>query len=291
MRKIDAVNLGGSLFIPATHKDIYDIANARKYPLLKSLVIDLEDSIKEEKLLLALKNVKVFCETFVRNKIFVFIRPRNIQVLGEILSYKGIEHIDGFVLPKFSLENAFSYLEIMQKKNFYIMPSIEGKELFSYTQLQKLKEIILPHRKNIILIRFGLEDMLRQLKMRRKEDESIFDFSVTQTVLGNFLAIFKGEGFSVSGGVYPFFNNDKGFKKDLQRDLKEGLFSKTIIHPRQIGIVDESYKVSQKEYDEALEISESDLAVFKVNGAMAEKTTMMPYSLLILQRARDYGIV
>lgn len=127
--------------------------------------------------------------------------------------------------------------------------------------------------------------------MKRNKYESIFDFTVSSYVLGQFLAVFKGAGFGVSGGVYPYFKDKNGFLVDSSRDLKEGLFSKTIIHPNQIEILNKLYKVTQKEFDEALEIFFNDEVIFNQNGKMAEKTTMTPFAEKIVKRALIYGIV
>lgn len=64
---------------------------------------------------------------------------------------------------------------------------------------------MLKNRKKILLVRFGLEDMLKQLKMKRSCEDSVFDFSAIFYVLGSFIATFKSIGFRVSGGVYPCF--------------------------------------------------------------------------------------
>ena len=141
-----------------------------------------------------------------------------------------------------------------------------------------------------MLVRFGLEDMLRQLGMRRKCNESIFDFSTTSLVVGNFIATFKSAGFFVSGGVYPCFKDKIGFERDVLRDLKEGLFSKTIIHPSQIKELNELYKVRQEDFEEALEIVESSKMVYAQNDKMVEVPTMKRYSEEILLRAKEYGI-
>jgi citrate lyase beta subunit len=113
---------------------------------------------------------------------------------------------------------------------------------------------------------------------------------VTQSVLGNFLAVFKSEGFMVSGGVFPCFLDDEGFVCDVQRDLDEGLFGKTIIHPRQITLANELYKVDAKSYQEALEMVQSTRKVFNQNGSMAERLTMSPYAKTILRRYEVYGV-
>lgn len=287
---ISYIELGGTLFIPATHKNLEAIVSGEKYSTLKSVLIDTEDSISDAELTEALQSVKSLLSRYQKTKLLVFIRPRNQEVLQELLAYTNIEKIDGFILPKFSLENAESYLELLKNTKHCLMPSIEGKELFDGSKLIKLRDILLHHSNRIILIRFGLEDMLRQLTMRRKCEDSIFDFSVTHTILGNFIAIFKSAGFSISGGVYPCFKNTKGFEKDVLRDLKEGLFSKTIIHPNQIELINELYKVEKKDLDEALAVIHSSKEVFNQSGKMAEKITMLNYSQFIVQRAEKYGV-
>lgn len=287
---IDYLELGGTLFIPATYKGLEVIVNERKYPNLRSVVIDTEDSLNDAEIGEALKNIQQTLKALEKNELYLFMRPRSLTLLKEFLSYENIDKVDGFVLPKFSLENAKEYFHVLENTHFMIMPSIEGSELFDTQKLKELREIILLHKQKVVLIRFGLEDMLKQLQMRRTCEDSIFDFSVTSTVLGNFIAIFKSAGFAISGGVYPCFEDDEGFKKDLLRDLKEGLFTKTIIHPRQIELVDEMYKVDKNAFDEAEELVNASKQVFSQSGKMAEKSTMFPVSQFIVKRAKIYGL-
>ena len=287
---INSISLGGTLFIPATHKNLLAVVNGEKYPNLRSVVIDTEDSIMESELPYAMESLKNILKRFDKSSLFVFIRPRNSNILKELLKYENIDRINGFILPKFSLQNADSYFDTLGTSKHLVMPSIEGKELFNQPQLLKLKDKLAQHKKRIILVRFGLEDMLRQLGMKRACEDSIFDFSATNVVLGNFIALFKSSGFDISGGVYPCFKDNEGFKRDLKRDLKEGLFSKTIIHPNQIDMINELYKVTQEEFDESIEILNSKKAIFSQNSKMAEKTTMNPYAKNIIKRADIYGI-
>lgn len=290
MKKINYIELGGTLFVPATHKNLAELLSGSKYPNLRSLVIDTEDGLKHETLHLALGAIQNQLLTYKKKELLVFIRPKNQTVLKELLEFKGIEKIDGFILPKFSLTNAQNYFDILKLYEFSLMPSIEGEELFNHTKLLELRDIIQTNMDKIVLVRYGLEDMLKALRMRRSCEESVFDLSATSMVLGNFIATFKSSGFGVSGGVYPCFKNAKGFTRDVQRDLKEGLFSKTIIHPNQIDMINELYKVTQKEFDEAIEIYEQEEAVFAQNEKMAETSTMKPHSLEIIQRAEVYGL-
>ena len=290
MANIHYTELGATLFVPATHKNIVQIISGDKYPNLKSVVIDTEDGIEEHLLIDALAIVKELVLRYKKNKLLVFIRPKNVEILKEILTYENIDAVDGFVLPKFSLSNADEYLDALQNTKHYIMPSIEGRELFSSDALIELKDKLDARREKVLLVRFGLEDMLRQLSMKRECNDSIFDFAVSASVVGNFLAIFKSAGYAVSGGVYPCFSDVDGFIKDVKRDLKEGLFSKTIIHPSQIDLLHELYKVSQKESDEANKILENEKKIINLNGSMGEGKTMSPYAKLIIQRIKVYGL-
>ena len=291
MNKINYIELGATLFVPAIHKGLYSIVIQRKYPELKSILIDTEDGILEADLSTALESIENLLSMYEKDELLVFIRPRNVEVLSEILKFANIDKIDGFILPKFSLDNGQKYFDLLEGRSFSLMPSIEGKELFNQNSLYELRDMLLQYRKKIILLRFGLEDILRQLSMKRRCEDSLFDYSATSYVVGSFIATFKSAGFAISGGVYPCFKDDDGFIKDVQRDLKEGLFSKTIIHPRQIKLSNELYKVTQEELREALEISENSEAVFNQNEKMAEVVTMKPHVQEIILRADVYGVV
>ena len=290
MRVCDVFDVGASLFVPADHKNLPKILLAQRYTQLQSVVIDFEDGLEESSLEGSFQHLKSLLATITHATPFVFLRPRNSEMLKKMLQLPNIEKCDGFVLPKFSLENALSYTQPLCDTPFMWMPSIEGEELFEPQKLQHLKNILLPYKKQIVCIRFGLEDMLKRLSMKRSCQKSVFDYAVTQSVLGNFLAVFKSEGFMVSGGVFPCFLDDDGFVCDVQRDLDEGLFGKTIIHPRQISLANELYKVDEKSYQEALEMVQSTRKVFNQNGSMAESITMRPYAKTILRRYEVYGV-
>lgn len=289
--KISHLELGATLFIPASFTSLNAIVNERKYPQLKSLVIDFEDGLKPDDLKSAVLNVKEVLKNIKSETPLVFTRARNVEQLKEILAFEGVENITGFALAKFSLSNAKEYLEVLESTNHLIMPSIEGSELFEQSKLLALRDLLLTNKEKVLLVRFGLEDMLRQLSIWRKCDESIFDFASTNYVLGGFISVFKSSGFAISGGVYPCFKDAEGFSKDVERDLKEGLFSKTIIHPSQIALAHKIYGVTKEEFAKAQEIiKRRNEAVFSHDGAMAEVSTMYPYAKEITLRRDIYGV-
>jgi len=289
--KISYLNLGATLFIPAAFNSLNAVVNEKKYPELRSLVIDFEDGLNAQDIDKARKNVKEVLKNINKKSPLVFIRARSVEQLEEILKFENIKNITGFVLAKFSLLNAEGYFELLQNSNYYIMPSIEGAELFEQSKLLRLREIIISNKRRVLLVRFGLEDMLRQLGMWRKKGFTAFDISAANYVLGGFISLFKSSGFAISGGVYPYFKDKEGFAKDVQRDLDEGLFSKTIIHPSQISIVHKLYRVGKNELSKANEIiKRRNEAVYSHDGSMIELSTMYPYALELSERAHIYGI-
>ena len=289
-RTIDPIELGATLFAPATHKNILPILKREKYPHLKSLLIDLEDGLGEASYRQGIETLQKLLLAYEPDKLFVFVRPKNPRSLQEILELEGIEKIDGFILPKFSLQNCALYKKVLLKSSFYVMPSIEGEELFSEKQLQQLKGEILEFKEQLLLVRIGCEDMLRQLVMIRSCEKSLFDYAAPSFILGRVIALFKSEGIFVSGCVYPCFNDEKGFMQDIHRDLQEGFFSKTIIHPSHITLANEAYKVTKEELQKAKEILTTNKAILNQKGTMGEKKTRTPYAKFILKRAKVYGV-
>lgn len=289
MKPIDPWALAGTLFVPATHKHLEAIARGEKFPRLRSLVIDTEDGIDETKLESALQRIARFLPTLAPSPLLRFLRPRNPDVLGTLLGMRGIDAFDGFVLPKFGLENGPIYLNMLETAPFAFMPSIEGNELFDPTQLAQLRNLLLPYRSRIPLIRFGAEDMLRQLGLRRDCGRSLFDMAAPAYAIGSLLAVFKPYGFSISGAVFRCYKDFEGFRADVLRDLAEGLASKTIIHPDQIDLIEECYRVGFDELNEANLLLDSKSAVFALGGTMGETATQQGWAGSILKRHQIFN--
>ena len=287
-QSIDALELGGTLFVPASHKNLEAVLSGEKYPELRSVVIDFEDGLTTADREQALTNLDGILQNLQEAKLLRFIRPQDPLMLKEFLQRESIEKIDGFILPKFGLENASEYLSLIQNNRF--MPSIEGKELFDIQQLQKLRDILLPHQEQIICIRFGAEDLLRQLELRRTTI-SLYDMLAPSQVIANLIATFKPYGFNISAPVYPNFSNLEGFGKEVAYELQNGLTSKTIIHPNQIKPINEHYKVTQKELVEAKAILSQHDGVLNLDGKMGESKTQLPWANSIHKRHKSYGQV
>lgn len=289
MRTIDALQLGGTLFVPAVHKHLEAIAAGEKFPALRSVVFDTEDGIADDALEAALERIAVLLQQIGNTSLLRFIRPRNPATLERLLRLPGIEKIDGFVLPKFGLENADAYLRSVGSHLF--MPSVEGAELFDVSKLQQLRDLLVPYRDQIILVRFGAEDMLRQLGLRRDCATLLYDMCAPSQVIANMITTFKPYGFEIAAPVYHCYSDREGFEREVRRDLAEGLISKTIIHPDQIEPLERLYKVDARVLEEAKALLQSDRAVFGQHGMMTERKTQRCWAEGIMKRNSLYGTV
>ncbi len=254
------------------------------------MVIDLEDGIDPDRLREALESVHSMLPLLTGDGPLRFLRPDSPHTLRTLLKMNGIGFIEGFVLPKFGLENADEWLALLRGKPFAFMPSVEGGELFSLPELHELADMLKPHRRRIPSVRFGLEDMLRQLGITRDCSIPLYSLIAPAQAIGNVIAAFKPHGFNVSAGVYKCFHDAEGFRREIQEDLKQGLLGKTIIHPSQIDVIEEEYRVSLFEKEQAQAIVSAASNVTALEGIMLEKPTQLPWAKTILKRSELYGV-
>lgn len=294
-KSIHPFELGGTLFVPASHKDLGAVLSGEKYPELRSVVIDFEDGLAAADQPEAMKRLGNILAGLKKSRLLRFIRPQDPQMLETLLRLDNITKIDGFILPKFGLENADSYLSLFPLHplpfTHFLMPSIEGKELFDTQKLQKLREILLPYREQIVCIRFGAEDMLRQLGLRRVPGKSLYDMLVPSQVIANILTTFKPYGFDISAPVFPDFSDKAGFQKEIREELENGFVSKTIIHPGQIAPMNELYRVTEDELLEARALLSKKEGVMNLDGRMGEAKTQSPWAEQVLKRAELFNVV
>jgi citrate lyase beta subunit len=287
---IHPAELGGTLFVPATHRHLQTVLEGAKFPKLRSAVIDLEDGIDAPSRPEALQRIASLLPAIRPATLLRFIRPDTPQTLQELLQMKGIANVDGFVLPKFGLDNAEAWLSPLQNDAFALMPSIEGPELFSQPQLHLLAERLLPWQQRIPTIRFGLEDLLRQLGIARDCRTPLYGLAAPALAIASVLAAFKPRGFNVSGGVYGCYEDAEGFRSELEEELRQGLLGKTIIHPSQIDIVEEAYRVGTDEQSRADALLRTSSNVTALHGMMLEKPTQLPWAETVHKRAALYGV-
>lgn len=292
---MEYLKLGASLYVPAIHPDIISIAKGLKYPNLKSVIIDTEDSITLDDLPFAYHHINKMLQALEpgagNNRPLVFIRTRNPSEFERISRFERIENIDGFALPKFTVENMDAYMRTDVPGKLY-MPILE-KDIFSLKSLEKIRDFLLPYRDRIITLRIGATDLLGSLDLRRERHTTIYEIGVLNQLIANIVTTFKPFGFNITGAVWESFSEDSREKlqQEVKLDLLNGLFGKSIIHPWQIDVVQEIYKVNHEDYEIALKLLEPySPAVFKAYNRMNEKTTHSGWAKNIVEMAKIYGV-
>lgn len=293
IRNLSPIELGGSLYIPATHKNVNGICNTDKYPTLRSCIIDTEDAIGEDELVCALENISKMLETYEPGRLRLFMRPRNPQILKQLLKIPHIEKIDGFSLPKFSTEVMREYAQILTlaQHPFYIMPVLESLDLFSREKLEEIRSFLLTCKLPVLTLRLGGEDMMQFLGLKRRCEDNIYDLVAPSRVIADVLACFKPYGFNVTATVFNCIHQDALYIQNVKEDLRQGLIGKTIIHPGQIEPINEAYKVSQQEFEMATKMLKKETkAIIVQEGQMGEKFAHTAWAKTILERHRFFGL-
>lgn len=291
IRNLSPVQLGGSLYIPATHKDLQAICSGRKYPQLRSCIIDTEDAIGEEELEDALKNIAVLLLQYEPGPLCVFIRPRNPEILKALLKIENIDRIDGFSLPKFSTEVMHAYELILHPHAFYVMPVLESRDLFSTAKLEAIRSFLLASSLKTLCLRLGGEDMMQFLGLKRRCEESIYTLVAPAKIIADVITLFKPFGFTVTATVFNCINTPALFEQNAREDLRQGLLGKTIIHPEQIEPVNDAYRVTRSEYEMAVKMLDPQTkAIIVRQGQMGEKFAHTAWAEVVLERHRYFGL-
>lgn len=293
-REFDYIELGGTLYTPAINKSILSLASGEKFPFLKSMVFCLEDAIKDTQVNEAIDNIQSFLIDYKRTEAKVFIRPKDESNLKELLSLKDIQKIDGFALAKFSSLNMKNYFEILNstKNKYHIMPVIESSDMFDIDKLKQIKEFLQAQSKhNILTLRIGGEDMFKSLGLKKECSDSIHDFHISSRVFADLFSVFKVNGLNITAPVYNCLENEDIFCDEVRRDIKEGFFGKTVIHPNQAKLINDIYKVNQEQLKEAIKILDSSQeAISRYKDKMLEPKAHNVWAKSILKRKDVFGV-
>ena len=210
--------------------------------------------------------------------------------------------------PAFSPENADVYIrticDINENANqtFYMMPILESPSIIDlrnrYRILYELKEKLDSVSRYVLNIRVGGNDLCHQFGFRRHSTESIHKIRPIGSIFSDIVTVF-GMDYVISGPVWEYYsgkNWDSGLKQELNDDRLCGFIGKTVIHPRQIPLVNEAYRVPLKDYNDARSILDWDAdAPSLVSGSivkerMNEYKTHCNWALRTLALAEAYGL-
>lgn len=289
-------SIGSSLYIPANHPNLANIIINNKYPTLKSIIICLEDAIKNEDLPFAKHNLQqtmlqISHQPTSKTLPLIFIRPRNIDMANWIIANVNLVPIIGFVLPKFDENCLDDWWQVLQSSPLYWMPTLETPDVFDIVKMQHLANTLNTHpcRDKILVLRIGGNDLMNGLRLRRHRDMTLYDGPIGY-LIKMLVMVFAPNNFYLTAPVCEHFSNEELLKQEVKLDIIHGLIGKTLIHPSQLEVIDRLFQVSEQEYVEAQQILTTLQGVFKVNGSMCEPTTQYRWAKDILERAKHFGI-
>ena len=310
--------VGALLYCPADKQNLANSIISEKFGSGFSLALCLEDTINDnfvkEAELKLISTIKNIYEELQKNTDFylpkIFIRIRNAKQILYLEKNLGESSalIKGYIIPKFCMENADIYIDEIIKLNSiqthkkYFMPIYENASIVDlrhrYENLYTLKDKLDFVKEYVLNIRVGGNDLSHLFGFRREANKSIHQISPIANIFSDIVTIY-GMDYVISGPVWEYYSGDNwetGLRKEINDDKLCGFTGKTVIHPNQIAIVNDEYKVSQKNYNDALEILNWDTANDSfVSGNIAkermnEYKTHLNWAEKIIYLAENYGI-
>jgi citrate lyase beta subunit len=295
---IDAISLGATLYVPATRDDLVDVVLGRRIADLRSVVVCLEDSILEEHLPTALRNLARLlsrlqmhgAETEVRRRPVLLVRPRTPEVLAAIMAMNGTSAIDGLVLPKATADNMPDWMNPIANRPQLILPTVETREAFDTDEMRRLRAQLLTMKERVLCIRIGGNDLLQLVGARRSRTRTAYDGPLG-SIVTSLISAFSPWGFKLSAPVLEDFVNHDLLREEVERDIEHGLLTKTAIHPSQIPVIQALYAVTRDEDADARHIlDEHAAAVYAEHGAMSEPATHRRWAESIVSRRDHHGL-
>lgn len=311
-------SVGPLMYSPALNKKVADSIIAGDFGGRYSLALCLEDSIAASAVEEAEAQVrdtlaKLFEASqkgdFYLPNIFVRVRePEQImRVYEQIRDYEAV--FTGFIFPKYTLHNAGAYnggvraVNAISGKKIYMMPILESRDIVDFRTrpqiLGGIKDYVDEMRDYVLNVRVGGNDFSNEFAARRHCDETIYDILPIAQLFGDILTVFSGE-YVVSGPVWEFFSGENGewesgLRRELKLDILNGFVGKTVIHPKQIPVVNDMLKVTRKDYEDAKTIlswDDSGLQVGKSFGGerMNEVRTNYNWAQKTLLLSEIYGV-
>ncbi|MDD5578288.1 MAG: HpcH/HpaI aldolase/citrate lyase family protein [Methylobacter sp.] len=284
--------LGAPLYMPANRRDIIEIANGEKLPVLRSMIFCTEDALSRSDVESSLRHLGLCLQAFRQApQRFRFIRARSPEILARLLDLPHIEKVDGFVLPKFNEHNFSAYFDQLKETSFKVMPTLETKETFDLNAMCALRQALLQGGifQRILMLRIGGNDLMNILGIRRPRNLTLYETPLGN-VISQLVTVFKPYGFSLSAPVFEYLDDTQTLQKEIRLDLAHGLIGKTAIHPSQVAAIESAYIVDTEDYEMAITLNGGTApAVFRMHDAMCEVATHTQWAEGIIDRQLCYG--
>jgi len=289
---IDINKLGASLYVPLTK--FKPTILFEKYPFIRSVIVDCEDSINEQDINLLQSMVDIYLTKQDGSKNdynrFIFLRVRNSDHFKHV-KIKGLSaFFHAIVLPKFSHKTGEKYIEHIEETDM-IMPVIET-DIFFENDLKQTMETIEKISKQTLCLRIGANDILSFFGQRRQEDNTIYTNPVFSKYFTEIYIEAKRLKLPLSGPVFDYFSKISFsiLDQEVKQEISYGILTKSAIHPNQVKHIQDNYQVSENDFISSEEILNNNAPVSNVNMAMLEKVIHTSWAKGIQKRYFFYGL-
>ncbi|SBT09157.1 ATP/GTP-binding protein [Candidatus Accumulibacter aalborgensis] len=285
--------LGASLYVPATHQALQQIADGVLLGDLRSVIFCTEDAVADHDLSYALFNLSLTLQQMIELPATQrFVRVRNPDVMKRVLAMPGSEKLTGFVLPKATRHNFDAYFRQVRHTHHLLMPTLETAEVFDEAEMKLFRQCLERPgvRDRILALRIGGNDLLALLGLRRPRQMTIYRTPLGP-VIGKLVTTFRPYGFVLTGPVFEHLDTPALLAQEVEEDLAHGMVGKTAIHPSQIALIEQHYRVARPDVEMALRIiDEASPAVFKMHNSMCEVATHRAWAHRVVEQARVFGL-
>lgn len=284
--------MGASLYVPANHKHLLEVANGEMLGQVRSLIFCTEDAVADRELSYALFNLSmVLANMRADSAADRFVRVRNPDVMARVLAMPGADKLTGFVIPKATTANFDAYFRLVRDTAHMLMPTLETAEVFDDGDMRAFRKMLetpgVRHR--VQALRIGGNDLLALLGLRRPRDMTLYRTPLGP-VIARLVTIFRPYGFMLTAPVFEHLDLPELLDQEVAEDLAHGMVGKTAIHPSQIALIEERYRVRQTDLAAARAILKKDSpAVFKMNESMCEVATHRAWAERMIEQSRIFG--
>jgi (3S)-malyl-CoA thioesterase len=224
-----------ALYVPASNARA--LAKARDLDA-DMLIIDLEDSVpQDEKDGARQKAIEEIEKGFAEKTVVLRLNATDSRYFEQDLKAAHQVDVDCLVIPK--VEGAFQIDKIAESCSYPLLAMVESaKALYNV-------RAIAAHN-NVAGLIIGANDLCFELGIRPGPNREGLEFALQSTVLAA-----KSQGKIALDAVCNNLDDLSGFKGECQQGRRFGFTGKTVIHPSQIVIANETFGPSAEELDDA----------------------------------------
>lgn len=289
----EAYGLGATLYMPVIHPKVQDILSGRLAAPASSIVLCLEDSLHEKDVEYGFRTLTELLSDRVRDqqpRPRLFVRPRSYDMACRLRAVRGIDRIDGFVIPKARLETLPDWISLLNGTQLCLMPTMETPDFFDPSRLIQFRDLLLAAgSERIAAVRIGGNDLLGAMALRRVRGVTAYEGPLAW-FLSMAAALLIPSGIPVSAPVFDIIEDLQTLRREVERDVQMGFVSKTAIHPVQVPVIEGALAVPAEEVAVAEAILDRHArAVFQFGGVMCEPATHAAWARRTLARAGRFG--